>query len=116
MPRKDLEWIKEKGLSSDEVISILKNHFESEESEEVEEEEIEIEEEIEQEEPKTEPEGEPEEPIEQISMDELDQKIDDRIKKVLKIKRKVPSKGEIIKSEDKEEPENIKKNWFEVLV
>lgn len=117
-----LDYIKEKGLTHEQVIEILDKELSKPESEvdESTESEIETDETDKPDSNQIEVEIEPkveEEEIEQISMKELDQKIDDRIRKVLKIKRKVPSKGKIIKPEDiPKDKDVVKKNWFEVLV
>lgn len=113
-----LDYMKKKGYSQKQVIELLERIDNSEE-EEIEESEEDIEE-SEEEEAVQEEVAETEEEIEEsrsLTDEELNQKIDDRIRKYHKIKRKVPSKGKIVKKDEiQKDKDVVKKNWFEVMV
>jgi len=116
-----LDYIKEKGLSHEDVIELIRKEFDKPESSEEEVEEV-IEEEGEDDKPE-EVEQEEEAEIEQISDQEevedtkvpdIKKEVQKEIKKQLKVIRKTPSKGII--SDKPVVDRTIKKNWYEEIV
>ena len=110
-----LDYLKEKGISYDDIKAMIEESIE--EHQEVEEEKTE--------EPEVEPE-EPEEPEEvpSFTKDDVKEMVTEEVKKALKIKRKVPSKGRLLDESEEDraiskkliEHSKIKKNWFEKIV
>jgi hypothetical protein len=115
-----LDFIKEKGLTHDQVIDMLNEHDTSEPEEETEEEEViddsEEDEEIDEIEDDTEIEdNEPEPDIIQISKDELTKIVNEAVENRLKATRKAPSKGK--KGGKFVRDKNVvQKNMFEEMV
>jgi len=60
-----------------------------------------------------EPEPDPEE-VPTFTKDDVKELIKEEVQDVLKIKRKVPSKGTLTKEKPKDV--SVKKNWFEIVV
>ena len=121
-----LDVIKEKGLTHQQVIDLIKKiGLPEEESEEKDIPEIEVEETDKPEEPielyitQVEEEPEPEEDTEEeeitLTQEELNKQIADAVEEKLKATRKVPSKGKIV---DKPQANIsiVKRNWFEEIV
>ena len=103
-----IDYLKEKGISHEEIKTMIEDSIDTalEEKEEK------------KEDPDVEPDKveEPEE-VPTFSKDDIKEMIQEEVIKSLKIKRKVPSKGKTIKPEDIHKDEDVvKKNWFEVMV
>ena len=123
-----LDYLKEKGLSHEDVIRLIN---EKDDLPETQEEEKDVPEEEIQEDDKPEekaelyitnmvdeePEAEEETVEEEITLtqEELDKKIADAVEEKLKAKRKVPSKGKIV-GKPQADVQTIKRNWFEEIV
>jgi DNA-binding transcriptional MerR regulator len=104
-----LNYLKEQGITLDKLKVMIYESIDKEKEEEVEVQEVEAEQEPEEVPP------EPEKPS--FTLEDVSKLVEEKVKDVLKIKRKVPSKGKEIKEEDRDKkPEVVKKNWFEVLV
>lgn len=106
-----IELLKEKGISIEDFKTMVELQVDTalEESKVEEEGEIEVEPEPE--------EVEPEPKIPTFTKEDLKQLISEEVKNTLKIKLKVPSKGKTINKDDLgNEPESIKKNWYEFIV
>jgi len=103
-----IDYLKEKGISHEEIKTMIEDSIDTALEE--------------KEEKKEDPEVEPKEPeeLEEVptfSKDDIKEMIQEEVIKSLKIKRKVPSKGKTIKPEEVSTDTNtIKKNWFEVMV
>ena len=104
-----IDYLKEKGISHEQLKTMI------EESVNTALEKDEGTEEVEQtEESGSEPEKEE---VPQFTIAQLKEMIQEQVQDSLKIKRKVPSKGKIVKPEDiPKDKDIIKKNWFEVMV
>ena len=122
-----LDYLKEKGLTHQDVINMIDGSISLPESQEDEKDvpEEEIQEDDKPEEPIelyiTETEEEPEAEVETVeeeivlSQEELDKKIADGVEEKLKAHRKVPSKGKIVDKPQANIP-TVKRNWFEEIV
>lgn len=107
-----INYLKEKDISLDKIKSLIDTEVDSAlEKLKVEEEEV-------PEEPILDVDLEPEEPeVPTFSIEDVKKLVTEEVRKSLKIKRKVPSKGRTIKPEDvPTDKDIIKKNWFEALV
>ena len=103
---KMIDYLKEQGIEYDDLKIMIEESVDTA-LENVEEEGNE---EVEQTE---ESESEPEE-VPSFTKEDVKELIADEVKRSLKIKRKVPSKGTLTKEKPKEV--SIKKNWFEIVV
>ena len=105
-----IDYLKEKGIKYEDLKTMIEESVDTAlEETVVEEGEIEVEPEAEV------PEPEPEVPT--FTTEDIKQLISEEVKNTLKIKLKVPSKGKTInKDELGNQPESIKKNWFEIIV
>ena len=122
-----LDYLKEKGLSHEDVINMIDGLKDLPETQE-EEKEV-PEEEIQEDSKPDESEGlyitsmvdEPETEVETVEEEitltqkELDKQIADAVEEKLKAQRKVPSKGRIVDKPQADVP-TIKRNWFEEIV
>jgi len=104
-----IDYLKEKGIKYEDLKTMIEESVDTAlEETAVEEGEIEVEQ-------TEESESEPEVPS--FTKDDIKQLISEEVKNTLKIKLKVPSKGKTInKDELGNQPESIKKNWFEIIV
>jgi len=124
-----LDYLKEKGLTHQDVIDIIDNLKDGLPETPAEEKEVPEEEPREddkpeekhelyitamEDEPETEEETVTEEEI-TLTQKELDKKIADALEEKLKATRKVPSKGKIV-DKPRHEPATVKRNWFEEIV
>ena len=103
-----IDYLKEKGISHEQIKTMIEESIDTALEKEEVDEEIEAE-------PTQEEKPEPEVPT--FTTDDIKVFIEEEVKRNLKIKRKVPSKGRTIKPEDvPTDKDVVKKNWFEVLV
>lgn len=105
-----IDYLKEKGISHDQIKTMIEESIKTT---------------LEKEEKKEEPQGSDkdsdEEEVPSYTVADIKELVDDSVKEALKIKRKVPSKGKIV---DKDKPEDkpatsreiAAKDWFEVIV
>lgn len=102
-----IDYLKEKGISYEDLKTMIEESIDtalekSEGKEEVPEPIVEV---------------EPEKEVPTFTKEDIQEMVQSEVEKSLKIKRKVPSKGKLIKPEDlPKDKDVVKKNWFEVMV
>ena len=98
-----LDYLKEKGYDLEKLKAMIEDSIE----EHTEEEEVE-----EKEEPQEPEEGSEEEEVPTFTVDDVKEFISEEVKKVLKIKRKVPSKGKLVDKTEIEKKLKTKREIF----